>query len=70
MTVQIQVIPASSSLGTSGGLVAGTGCSVFISQDHFDTTLDIVAQVFQETDRGIFVGNSFYNCCDIYTEFM
>ena len=48
MTVQIQVIPASSSLGTSGGLVAGTGCSVFISQDHFDTALDIVAQAFQE----------------------
>eukprot|EP01052_Picozoa_sp_SAG31_P053218 SAG31_NODE_13529_length_863_cov_1.560209_2_plen_36_part_01 len=36
MTVQLQVVPASSTLGTSGGQEASTGYSVFLSKDQFD----------------------------------
>ena len=47
MTVKLQVVPASSTLGTSGGQEASTGYSVFLSKDQFDTALYSL-QPFQE----------------------
>ena len=47
MTVQLQVVPASSTLGTSGGQEASTGYSVFLSKDQFDTALYIVFRNFR-----------------------